>query len=298
MSKSIRIAAVLGVLVGGIALAQVAEPDDPFEVPVARYGDWGEWDPDRELTFRFEDWWLGETVTGRFITLSIPIGYTYSISDTLGSPDRGSTGMVHVHQKLATDENGDSIFLPHATQEEEWRRRATIVPPNFSARLSSNTSKTGRLILSVMRRTKARNASFPGYEWGSFSKYREEDLYHVGEYCGFDMFESTASRLWHTGPDGVLDFDNPPPQDIEYSFDRARIFGWPDANGVTYSSGIICQTGTTCYVDARLRDWMGVRLRFRPELLCEMPKVIPTYLDWLESRVIEEETEILNPAFR
>ncbi|MEM9797123.1 MAG: hypothetical protein AAF919_11575 [Pseudomonadota bacterium] len=289
--KTKAIAAFVCLVIGGIAVAQVAGRD-PFEVPVLRNGDYGEWDPARELTFRFEDWRGEETVTGRYAVFSFPIGHTNPWSS--GAPDKGSTGRADLQHRMSIGEGGTITILAQATEKAEWTT-GHRGPPSYETRLSAFSPIDGETIRRVMRNAKRLNGPFPGYELTLFLQYKEEAFHHVGEHCGYDMFESVAYRDWHFRP-GPFDLERPPPPEVEHPFDRARVFGWPSANGITHDFGVICEDRKSCIVSAEVRPWLNMRFFFDREWLCDIPKVIPAHLDWLESRIVEEETEILNPA--
>ncbi|MEM9797374.1 MAG: hypothetical protein AAF919_12850 [Pseudomonadota bacterium] len=294
MKRAARTMAVLlCLIVGGIALAQAVDRD-PFEVPVQRRGDYGEWDPGRELTFRLEDWRGEETVTGRYAVFSFPIGHTIPWSS--GVPDEGSTGWASLRHRMSVDKTGAIEILPQATTKAEWTVGQRGLP-FYDTRVSARSPLDGETIRRVMRNAKRRNGPFPGYELTLFRQYAESELHHVGEHCGYDMFESMAYRDWHYRP-GPFDLDRPPPPEIEHPFDRARVFGWPSANGITHDFGVICEDSKACIVAARVRPWITMRFRFDREWLCDIPKVVRPHLDWLETRIVAEETEILNPAYQ
>ncbi len=266
---------------------------DPFVVPVQRYGDYGEWEPDRELTFRFEDWRGQDRVTGRYAVFSFPIGHTQRLSS--GTPDEGSTGGTDLQHRMAFGADGTVEILPQATEEADWNY-GSIAPPFYETSISP-FSYTGGLIRQSMVEAKQRDKPFPGYELNQFSQADASELHYIGEHCGFDMFESVAYREWHDRP-RPFDLDRAPPPDVAPPFDRARVFGWPSADGVTYDFGVICEDRSACVVGVRQRPWLNVSFQFRRPWLCDIPKVVPAHLDWLESRIVEEETEILNPDYR
>lgn len=298
MTKSIRIAAVLGLLVGGIAVAQVAVSDDPFEVPVRRHGDYGEWAPDREFTFRFEDYRGRETVTGRYAVFRFSIGHTLPrLSGS--SPNEGSSASLQLQHHASLKEDGTVEILPQATSAGEDWHFGSISPPFYETSMSPFAGSNGEGVRRAMRQAKQLSGPFPGYEPTSFSTaFDADDLYHVGEHCGYDLFESVAGRGWHGRPGQLYDFNRPRPTDVVPPFDRARVFGWPSPDGGTYDFGVICGDGQICTVAAGVRPWLRMRFQFRRAWLCDIPKVIPTHLDWLEGQIIEEETEILNPAYQ
>ncbi|MEM7724522.1 MAG: hypothetical protein AAF376_19450 [Pseudomonadota bacterium] len=36
---------------------------------------------------------------------------------------------------------------------------------------------------------------------------------------------------------------------------------------------------------------------FDRSMLCDMPRVIPAHLEWLNARIVDQQTEITNPDF-
>lgn len=287
--KLFGIAVLCGIVGWWVWFAQSMAQDDPFKVPVLRYGDYGEWDPDRELTFRY-DHRRGETVSGRYVVFSFPIGHT--IVRSPGAPDVGSTGFTRFQHKALFRADGTVEILPQATARDEWGSGGAY-PPFYTSSLSLGGSR-GETIRLVMEASKQLDRPFPGYEVARFWTHDEEDFHYVGEHCGFDMFESIAYRRWHLVPE-PFDLTRAPPPDMTPPFDRARVFGWPDTDGTGYDFGVICEDNGSCRAAFAARPWLPVTLHFRREWFCEIPKVVPAHLDWLESRIVEEETEILNP---
>ncbi|MEM7488633.1 MAG: hypothetical protein AAF390_05860 [Pseudomonadota bacterium] len=283
----------LVVLLACLRADDPAQAGDPFDVPVRLRADWGRWDPDRVLRFTFHER-RGRAATGRYVTYGIPIGHTDRWS--YGSPDRGSSGVVHLSHRVETGPFDTITFAPKATSNEEWGGTFTE-PPYFSSSIDASLPPTDRRRKQTMYEAKRENGPFPGYRFERFAEWRTESFHYVGEYCGFEMFESAAFREWHERPP-PLDLIRPPPEEFEPPFDRARLFGWPTGDGVSYRHAFLCNDSNLCFGDERPRSWLKVTYWFRSAWLCRIPEIIPAHLDWLDTLVVEEERDILNPAFR
>ncbi|KIT16062.1 hypothetical protein [Jannaschia aquimarina] len=299
MKAQALLAALLAVGLGAGAVAQHLPQRDPWHLPATQGGDWPKWDPRRQLTFAFHERARGNIVTGRFVTFEMALGHTTGGYGWLvGAPNAESSAGATLYHNAAFAEDGSVSILPQATSHDGPPRGGTVTPPGFGVRLSSSDSPNHRILERLMIQAKQFNPPFPGkYRLGGgrLALSDPDEVHHVGEHCGFDMFESTTDREWHQHP---LDLTRPPLPDILFPHDRARLFGWPNEGGVTYEFELLCEDDQLCLLDAPPRDWLNATYLFRRAWLCEVPKTVHAHRAWLEERVVAEETERVNPAFR
>jgi hypothetical protein len=273
---------------------------DPWRLPATQSEDWPAWDPEQRLTFTFHDRRRDDIITGRFVTIEVAMGHTdWGGGFNWGSPNGGSSRFISLHHDAIVEPDGSVSMLPGETSPDRRPSPATT-PPGFTVTLSTTDAPDHSIYEKLMIQAKQFNPPFSGEYRAGFPLFdtgKPEEVHYIGEHCGFDMFESAVNRVWHQRPP-PLDLTRPPPPEVAYPFDRARLFGWPNEDGVTYEFALICDDRSLCGLDAPPRPWLNASYFFRRQWLCDVPKVVHAHQAWLEDHIVAEETETLNPVFR
>lgn len=285
MKKAIWICLGAAFALASALLATNLRADDPFEVPITSGTGWPEFDPDGTLTFTLHDRVGGDMVTGRFVTFEVEMGHLNPSGR--GFPGSPASGSMPVEQHPIFGDDGHITFAPHAAVGEEWSYGLAADSFEFSMRAVSVSESMLPLFNRRMQQA-LQNGPFPGYS----------ELYDTGRtlyalnqaHCGFDMYDHIGIHDWV-----ALSYPEP-----AYPVNAARVLGWPEGamrtGGYTYVAD--CRASQTCRIDTEFRGWLHLRYRFLPEHLCSMPAIIEAHQDWLNDRVIDEETQILNPDFQ
>ena len=239
----------------------------------------GPFDPAREITFEMYEW-IGETeTTGHRMTFSIPMGHVYPLHV---DPNAPVATFYLKHRWDAYLEDG--TIAAAVRQVSEWPFGKGVTSPLVTVTVSSSLSLHRRRYEPVMIHARQFGAPWPGYESRPAHVREPGDLFHRPEadHCGLDAFETTEIRRWNwiSGPD-----TSPPPPGIVPPFDRARVFGWPAEDGVTYRHIVSCETDITCEVIEPLNNVANVIYFIQPGMICEMPAFIPDHLEWLRGRM-------------
>ncbi len=61
---------------------------------------------------------------------------------------------------------------------------------------------------------------------------------------------------------------------------------------------LIAECDSLCSIEIAYNDWITMTYLMEPEMLCEAPAMIPAHLEWLRSRIADQELDILNPVYR
>ncbi|SFI47151.1 hypothetical protein [Jannaschia pohangensis] len=278
--------------VGVVAWAQ--EEDDPFYVPIQRVPVISPFELERKITFELHDWQLNEITSGRFVTFEFQMSHLHPLWTW---PD-GPATVVNLNQAYLPNIGGTPGFGPKKPRPGEPMDtgRAILEPPNVYVTLNALLGSSSKRLNRLMLYAKETSDPFPGYAPGAQSVSREGDLYDIDiEHCGFDVFEKITPRPWHRTND-VMDLTVPTPDDVPYPFDRGRFFGWPAEDGLSYEWAAECNT--VCKVSLQYNDWISAEYQFDRSMLCEAPTLIQAHMDWLNSRIVDQQLEILNPRYQ